>query len=149
MDVIASPAPLPDSAQLFLAGGISNCPLWQDDALVALSQVDGVVINPRRPYQMDLVSADAATQIEWEHEALRRVESVLFWFPMETMCPITLLELGVFTQRLDVPLFVGTHPDYARRFDVITQLRLARPEVIVRDDLHDVVNEYVEFRSRN
>ena len=81
-------------------------------------------------------------QIEWEHEALRASDTILFWFPKETLCPITLFELGVWSSKRGVPIIVGTHPEYARRLDVVTQLRLARPDVVVHNNLDDVLNQY-------
>jgi len=142
MKSVTSPMPLPSRADIFLAGGISNCPDWQAEVEEILKETSGVLINPRRTTVF--VEEDAAEQIEWEYEALRKVDTVLFWFPMETLCPITLLELGVFTQRTDVQLIVGTHPEYARRFDVIKQLQLARPEVEVTDNIDDLVAAYLK-----
>ncbi len=43
------------------------------------------------------------------------------------------------------PLLVGAHPDYARRDDVVTQTRLARPDVTVMDSL-DALAELVRAR---
>ena len=84
----------------------------------------------------------------WEHVALRRSDAVIFWFPKDTLCPITLFELGVFTQRKDTPIFVGTDPIYGRRFAVVAQLALERPEVKVYDTVEDTINAYIEY-SRN
>src|SRR5207302_501959 len=73
-------------------------------------------------------------QIAWEYHHLRQADAVLFWFPCETLCPITLYELGAMSMTAK-PLFVGAHPVYPRRHDVEIQLRLARPEVAVVYDL--------------
>ena len=51
----------PSSVDLFLAGGISKCPDWQAEAV-----------------------KEAAYQIRWKYEFLRRARVVLFWFPKES-----------------------------------------------------------------
>jgi hypothetical protein len=115
---------------LFLAGGITACHDWQADVVRRLSDLPLLVLNPRRArFPMDDPAA-ATVQIEWEHRHLRWATAVLFWFPCETLCPITLYELGAWSMTAK-PLFVGTHPDYGRRRDVEVQTRLARPEVEV------------------
>jgi hypothetical protein len=140
MRVVTAPEKL-EYGDLFLAGGISNCPDWQEEAVNLLDVIPGVVLNPRRG--TDFSEAEAEQQIEWEHEALSTVPKILFWFPKETLCPITLFELGVFSQRSHVEVFVGTHPSYQRRLDVVKQLQLARPEIIVRNTVEDVVKDYI------
>lgn len=140
MNVIEAPNSYPEHADLFLGGGISNCPDWQTEVIGMLSEYDGTVLNPRRTG--DFTEDIAVEQIKWEYDALRSVDTVLFWFPEETLCPITLFELGVFTQRPQTRLVVGTHPNYARRLDVVTQLELARPDVAVQSTLEGLVGQY-------
>lgn len=134
MTVIIAPTPLTDATEqgLFLAGGISGCPDWQAEIIPLLDDVPAPLYNPRRS---DYVEGPEVglEQIEWEFNALNQAGAVLFWFPSETLCPITLFELGRFSHQKDMLLFVGTHPDYQRRFDVVTQLKLARPDVVVYD----------------
>lgn len=125
---------------LFLAGGITACDDWQRRAAAALADLPLAVLNPRRAnFPINDPSA-AATQIEWEHRHLRRATALLFWFPPETLCPITLYELGAWSVSAK-PLFVGTHPDYQRRQDVVIQTRLARPEVEVVTSLDDLFRQ--------
>ncbi len=116
---------------VFLAGGISGTFDWQADVIARLADLSLVLLNPRRHnFPIDDPSA-AHAQIAWEFRHLQRATAVLFWFPPETLCPIALYELGGRAQIREQPLFVGTHPDYARRLDVEVQLKLARPEVAV------------------
>lgn len=140
MQVIEAPNSYPERSDLFLAGGISNCPDWQSTMAGLLAHCPGYAINPRRSGH--LTGDIAEEQIKWEYDALRAVDTVMFWFPEETLCPITLFELGVFTQRTQTRLVVGTHPNYARRLDVITQLSLARPEVNVQNSLEGLAQQY-------
>ena len=141
MQLIEAPNTHPIRADLFLGGGITNCPDWQADVVKMLEGTDLVVLNPRRSAEFTGDIADE--QIHWEYKALRSVDTVLFWFPKETLCPITLFELGVFSQRPDTRLIVGTHLEYARRFDVQVQMELSRPEVKVLDSIDDMVAEYL------
>src|SRR3954469_3551854 len=131
---IEAPAELPASEErcpvLFLAGGITGCGNWQQRVAEELSDSGIVILNPRRRnFPMDDPSA-AEAQIGWEFRHLRRATARLFWFPPQTLCPIALYELGAWAGRPGT-LFVGTDPAYARRTDVILQLRLARPELNV------------------
>ena len=53
---------MPQSVDLFLAGGITNCPDWQADAIKMLDDgSDIVVANPRRDRLLDHEGEDAAT----------------------------------------------------------------------------------------
>jgi hypothetical protein len=45
------------------------------------------------------------------------------------------------------PLFVGTHPDYARKLDVVIQTRLARPMIGVVNTLEDLAHQVKEWSS--
>ena len=119
-----------EQASLFLAGGISGCPDWQARMIELLSDVDLVLLNPRRASYPWNDPAAAEEQIVWEHRHLRRATAVLFWFPGETLCPIALYELGAWSA-VPGPLFIGVDPAYARRADVEIQTRLVRPEVAV------------------
>lgn len=121
---------------VFLAGGISSCPNWQQLLLTRLSQEAFdkrcLVLNPRRDDFQDTESF-AQRQIAWEFEALRRAQLVVFWFPNETLCPITLYELGAWSMT-DKALVIGIHPEYKRGLDVLVQTQLARPELSVARD---------------
>lgn len=126
------------SVSVFLAGGISGCPDWQRVIRYALRNSDLTLVNPRRA-AFDLEDGGVAEeQIVWEHDALRACDIIAFWFPCETLCPITLYELGAWSMT-DKPLIVGAHPDYARRFDILVQTALQRPGVRVVDSLDEYI----------
>ena len=134
---------------VFMAGGITGCPNWQQELVELLSGVDGLVlVNPRRA-EFPIGDPNAALeQIAWEHDHLRMVDAILFWFPCETLCPIVLYELGAWSMT-DKPLWVGTHPDYARRCDVEIQTQLTRPDVQVVYSLEALAEQIkcAEFRA--
>ena len=128
---------------VFIAGGISDCPDWQSEFISHFSGYSDslVMFNPRRK-DFDITNSDIAReQIEWEYSRIDESNVMMFWFPEETLCPITLYELGVATREIDY-LFVGCHPNYKRKFDVITQLGLVRPDVDVVFTIEDLVGQF-------
>lgn len=139
MKLYTAPEALPSRISLFLAGGISECPDWQTDVLKGIQhQPDTLIVaNPRREIYSE--KENAIKQIEWEHKALKISDTVSFWFPEETLCPITLYELGVISERVNTNLIVGVHPNYQRKLDVETQLRLTRPEIKIVYSIQDLI----------
>ena len=84
------PGPLP---AVFLAGGITGCPGWQQEIVGRLHDLSVVLLNPRRANFPINDPTAAPQQIEWEHRH-PKADTIAFWFPCETLCPITLYELG-------------------------------------------------------
>ncbi len=126
---------------VFLAGGISGCGNWQHNLAMKLRDTNLVVINPRRA-QFDTANAELAeAQITWEYNHLRLADIVSFWFTRDTVQPITLFELGSQLSRTNQRLVVGCDPLYERVFDVKTQLKLRRPEIVVVDNLDDLATQ--------
>jgi hypothetical protein len=119
---------------LFLAGGISSCSDWQATIAARLGQAcpQLFVYNPRRK-DFDVNDPNATPfQIAWEHDHLRRSKAILFWFPPETLCPITLYELGTWTQlgqHTGTKIFIGCDSNYKRIDDVKIQTRMADPTI--------------------
>jgi hypothetical protein len=129
--IYRSPDPLPwvfCLQSIFIAGGISDCPDWQSDVVGMIDSTRYDVVNPRRTGGFDKTGATAEEQIGWEYAALSHVENCVFWFPKETLCPITLFELGKMLERAKkdpvIKLIIGWHPEYARAFDLQVQIGL-------------------------
>lgn len=128
---------------VFLAGGITGCPDWQQEVTQLLQDNDLVVLNPRRKrFPIDDPEA-AAGQIQWEYRHLRIADLILFWFPKESVCPIALYELGTWTMK-DKPIHVGMHPDYQRRLDIEIQTQLRRPEIKIVFSSTELVNQLLD-----
>ena len=131
---------------VFLAGGITDCPHWQTLVIDRMRQSalsDRIVLlNPRRAvWDKNVTSRE---QIAWEYRMLCQSYIILFWFPCESVCPIALYELGAWSMT-DKSMVIGTHPDYARRVDIIEQTKLARPELLpIRSTLLHVVDDVLE-----
>jgi hypothetical protein len=145
MNYIEAPKIYNGSAKsVFLAGGISDCPDWHAEVIKTLSPFDVTLLNPRRiNFPMNDPSA-STIQIKWEYEHLRKASAILFWFPCETLCPITLYELGAWSMS-DKPVFVGVHPDYQRRQDVEIQTSLARPDISVVYSIPNLVGQVIDW----
>jgi hypothetical protein len=144
---------------VFLAGGITGCPDWQSSIIPDLSRKlnklswpsSMVIINPRRvSWDMKDSEGTAREQIRWEHHYLQQADIISFWFPEETLCPITLFELGKKICRpsntfglQQIPV-VGVHPRYVRRLDIEVQCSLERSVPVVyslKELVSAVVNE--------
>lgn len=142
MQVICPPSgPLLMSATrpfVFLAGGITNCPDWQSEAIAFLKMnqkssyrpgPSPTIFNPRREsFPIDDPAA-GPQQVLWEYYALRAADIICFWFARGSLNPIVLFELGSHIQHKRI--VVGADPEYARRRDVELQLRLARPALVL------------------
>ena len=116
----------------FLAGGISNCPDWQNDIINLYKQLSlashRTLVNPRR-VDFDINDPNMTQdQIHWEYRHINRCNSIIFWFPKETVCPITLFELGS-ALHTHTNISVGCHPEYSRKEDLLYQLRLRRSDI--------------------
>lgn len=138
---------------LFLAGGISHCEDWQARAVESLKDLDIAVYNPRRKnfdeFKKEAGFAESQKQIQWEFDHLNKSTQILFWFSNETIQPIVLFELGAYI-RGNKELFIGIHPDYPRRFDLITQLPLYGFKEHIVDNLPGLVRSvfnYNKYRS--
>lgn len=127
---IEAPQPYSESGHevsLFLAGGITGCPDWHAEVLAQLSDLPLTIFNPRRAHFPTEEEA-IREQIIWEHTYLRKASAISFWFPQETLCPITLYEFGAWSMT-SKKLFAGAHPNYQRLVDLKIQTSLVRPDL--------------------
>lgn len=133
--------------KIFIAGGISNCPKWQDELVEKLSnepkllkfkKKNIVIFNPRCK---EIPEEEA--QIKWEYKRLKKSDIISFWFSEGSLNPITLFEYGKHFKSKDKKIVVGCHPDYERRNNVITQTKLENPKLKVNENFDDFYNEIV------
>eukprot|EP00029_Vermamoeba_vermiformis_P009588 TRINITY_DN4829_c0_g1_i1.p1 TRINITY_DN4829_c0_g1~~TRINITY_DN4829_c0_g1_i1.p1 ORF type:complete len:202 (+),score=8.81 TRINITY_DN4829_c0_g1_i1:33-638(+) len=135
---------------LFLGGGVTGCPNWQGEVTEKLKVKCPrlILLNPKRA-NFDVNDTSLHDQqIDWEFRHLRLASAVMFWFPCETLCPITLYELGtwsILSQQTGAKLFVGCHPEYKRKADVETQTKLVRPDVCVVSSIDDIVQQIADW----
>lgn len=103
--VVVSPQPLPiDSARpsVFLGGSIDmgGAPDWQAALTAELSDMDVVILNPRRPdwnpaWRPEADEPEFRRQVEWELAALESADVIIMYFAPGTQSPISLLEMGL------------------------------------------------------
>jgi len=128
---------------IFLAGGITGCVDWQKIAKEYLMKSNyDFIVNPRRENFDVTDETQTPKQILWEAKHLSECTDVMFWFSSETVQPITLFELGVWCIKKE-NLIIGCDPEYSRRFDVITQLGIYRPDIKVWDNLDDMMEHII------
>lgn len=136
--------------KIFLAGGISNCPDWQDyvanELKKKLKNVD--IINPRRKIWDDerKDSSVSLDQIVWEKNYIDSADYILFYFPKDTLCPITLFELGaaLYTKRI---VSIGIEPGYQREFDIRTQVGLVDESINITNSLDEMIKNTIKVIS--
>jgi hypothetical protein len=134
---IYNPPPKQRRICLFLAGGITNCPNWQQDVICQFEHVDIDIFNPRRKEFNINDSSISRVQIEWEYHLLNYADAILFWFCKETVQPIVLFELGSYLRSYK-QLFVGVDPLYSRAQDVDIQSKLVRPDLRIQNTISDL-----------
>jgi hypothetical protein len=140
------PAP-GDGPSIFLAGGITTCPDWQQTVRRLLADAPVVLLNPRRA-DFDITRGDTAEQqVAWEYEHLHLADVTMFWFPRcdprRTVQPIALFELGAAIAGWR-RFVVGADDRYPRRLDIELQLRNALPRRTVHRNLADTVDAAME-----
>lgn len=136
-----------DETSVFLGGGITGCPLWQNTMVELLKDTSLVLLNPRRA-EFDVSNASMEKeQIKWEFKSMRAAKGIIFWFPKETLCPITLYELGSWVHT-NKPLFIGHDPEYKRSRDLAIQIPLVRSGQMIHTSLESVAVEVARWAKR-
>ncbi len=132
--------PVSGCESVFLAGGITGCPDWQQEIRQLLGSTDLLLLNPRHT-DFDISNPNIAEQqISWEYNHLRYADIILFWFCKEMIQPIALYELGTWSV-MDKPLFIGVHFEYKRRQDIEIQIEFVRPEIEIVYSLQELANQ--------
>lgn len=106
--VVVSPSPLPldhNRPRVFMGGSIDmgGAPDWQAAMTRALSDMDVVILNPRRPdwnkaWRPEASEPEFRRQVEWELAALEASDVIVMYFAPGTQSPISLLEMGLFAR---------------------------------------------------
>lgn len=151
-------APIYDKVEtdnsIFLAGGITGVENWQEKAINKLKDVDDLtIINPRRKDFEAFKNAsgfkESEIQIRWEYYYIREATQVMFWFSYETLQPIALFELGSRLQEWhskdlgesSQEIFIGIHPNYQRKFDLLVQIPLLG---YVKENIYDSLDKLLD-----
>ena len=131
---------------VFLAGGITNCPEWQDYVIEKLKDLEiGTLLNPRRK-NFPIHDPNASKeQITWEFRALERADIFSMWFsnaPSDQ--PICFYELGrhlaIKESLMDFDtIVIGVEKGFKREQDVHIQTGLVCPTIPIYDNLDDYI----------
>ena len=153
MSEIKAPNPLiqDDTKKIFLGGSIEmgKAEKWQDKLIQLFSRVSGVTFwNPRRDdwdaswVQDPTPGTQFHEQVSWELNAQEEADAIVYYFAPDTMSPITLLELGVYSNSGKV---IVCCPDgYERKGNVIiTCKHIGVPVVETFEELVDYISEFV------
>jgi len=107
MNIITAPEELilNKGYSVFLAGSIEGdtAQKWQDIVIEHLTNDIGILVNPRRDawdssWKQEINNLKFNEQVNWELEALEKVDLIIMYFDKSTKSPISLLELGLFAK---------------------------------------------------
>ena len=131
--------------KLFLAGGITNCPPWQDELIELIKGADILTVyNPRRKNFPIHDPKAAEEQITWEYNHMGDADMISFWFSKGSLNPIVLLELGKYALATKKKVFIGIDIGYERTQDIVIQTKLARPDVRIVYSLVDLAAQILQ-----
>ena len=133
-----------DKWKVFLAGPIQGAPKWQFD----LPDIEGVVwISPRRK-DYDLNDTTHSQQMQWETDALRAANIVLFWIPKEVedipgraYAQTTRFELGENIAR-GKRIILGTYEDFPSR--PYFEYKVTKYSNVIGGKVHNSLDECIE-----
>ncbi len=141
-----------DGLMIFLAGGITNCPWWQNEIIEMLKGCVGTILNPRRK---DFPIGDpnaSLEQITWEFNALEKADIFSMWFSnAESDQPICMYELGrhiALREDKMGAVVIGVEPGYRREQDVYIQIGLIDKRFQVVSNLNDYAQKIIETYRR-
>jgi len=122
---------------VFLAGGITNCPNWQQEIIKLLEGNDIAVLNPRRENFPIHDPKASEEQITWEFHALNNSDIFSMWFTSGVSDqPICMYELGRhLALKKPEKIVIGVEEGYKRKQDVYIQTKLVHPQLEISDNL--------------
>lgn len=133
----------PRHENVFLSGGIVDCPDWQSEVVNKLKDINITIFNPRRK-NFPIHDPNASfEQIKWEFNKLRDADILSFWFSRGSLNPIVLFEYGSALER-DKKIVIGIDPDYERRLDVEIQTSLISPHLMITHSIDELAEKIVQ-----
>lgn len=170
-EIVQAPAETKSKGiRLFIAGGIRNCPPWQDILIDRLQKDERIKeelsietdpfqksngVLPKTEQEIKILIfnprckeiPEEVSQIMWEYNKLEFADIISFWFSEGSVNPITLLEYGLHLKSKK-DLVIGCHENYERKVNVITQTSLVssaiKKELKVNENFEDFYNQLVE-----
>ena len=125
------------NVKVFLAGCANTD--WRNDFVKKFDNYRVTFLDPKRD-DWDLMNDnDTVNQITWEYNYLKEADVICYGFNGGSVCPITLLEYGMWGLTSKKPIMVYASDDYEKRRDIIFQTMLARPEIPVLRTFEDFI----------
>lgn len=119
--------------KVFLAGCANTD--WRKEFVQYFKQTPCVFYDPKRDHWDIHDPKFADEQIRWEYKNLREADIIVYWFNAGSVCPITLLEYGMWGLAKGTIIVVGVTDDYEKRNDIYIQTKLARPDIGIVNNL--------------
>ena len=151
-EIVQAPAETTSKGiKLFIAGGIRNCPNWQNELIKRLFEDERIkeeiyeeddiriiIFNPRCNEV-----PEENSQIKWEYDKLKKSDIISFWFSEGSQNHITLFEYGSWFKS-NKQIIVGCHPNYEKRNNVKVQTELVNPRFKINEDFESFYEDLVD-----
>jgi len=136
-------------SMVFLAGSIEmgSAENWQPTAIERLKHHTSVIFNPRRDdwnsdWEQSIDHPEFNAQVNWELDMIEKSTMVVFHFDPNTKSPITLMELGIVSNRTAAyGTFVSCPKGFWRKGNV--DILCERNRIPVFDNLDDMLGAAV------
>lgn len=129
---------------IFLAGSIEmgKAEQWQKKVADMLKNDSGLLLNPRRDdwdtsWKQSIINTQFREQVNWELKGMEEADYIIMYFAPDTKSPISLLELGIFSQKKHTKLLVCCPDNFWRRGNV--EIVCARYDVFMCDNLETLI----------
>ncbi|KAF2818161.1 hypothetical protein CC86DRAFT_239237, partial [Ophiobolus disseminans] len=143
----------PKRISLFTAGSIEMGAAvpWQNRLIEHLKHLPITISNPRKDSwdpKVDVKSHDVKfkMQVEWELEALKRATVICFFYDVDTISPVTLMELGLWANSGKVIVCCGGKYWRSGNVDIVCD-RYNIPRVDSFEMLIPAVEEFLRMKS--
>jgi hypothetical protein len=142
--IVKAPGRYPtDKFTVFLAGAIDmgEAEDWQAKVSKALSDLDVVVLNPRRDdwdssWKQEKTDPQFSEQVNWELDGLEAADMIFVVFTKDSKAPITFMELGL---HADDPVMVCCPTGFYRKGNV--DIVCERKGIHVYEDLDEMIQD--------
>lgn len=154
----------PGDVCIFLAGGITNCPNWQqavidgihdfyDDDFGSEEYNETIIFNPRRENFPINIEGESERQIKWEFDALEKCDIFSMYFcDANSDQPICMYELGRNICRMQerFPLdwnkriIITSERGYKRFKDVVIQTSLATEDILDESCIKGSIGDHID-----
>lgn len=107
-----------------------------------------IVLDPRRDdwdstWTQSIENEEFANQVKWELEGLEKANAVILHFDAQTKSPITLLELGLLSQKKPTATFVSCGLSFWRRGNV--EIVCDRYRVSLSQTLDEAIGKTIAY----